>query len=105
VYTKSDRQFDPEAELLIQYPYGFKQRHINNRSYINWLGHRVMIGNPFNGFNVGIKKNVDAYSVFFGELLIGTIDKDFFLLISNINNYVVRKPKNGNKNRYPSPAA
>jgi transposase InsO family protein len=105
VYTKSDRQFDPEAELLIQYPYGFKQRHVNNRGYINWLGHRVMIGNPFNGFNVGIKKNVDAYSVFFGELLIGTIDNDFFLLISNPNNYVVRKPRNGKKNRYPSPAA
>jgi hypothetical protein len=96
---------DPEAELLIQYPNGFKQRLVNNRGYINWLGHRVMIGNPFKGFNVRIKKIGDTYSVFFAEDNIGNIDNDFFLLVSNPNNYVVDKSRNDRKKSYPFPAA
>lgn len=63
VYVKSERQFDPNADLLLTYPFGFKQRHVNDRGYINWLGHLIMIGNPFNGFNVGIKKDGDHYSI------------------------------------------
>ncbi|GBF44458.1 integrase core domain protein [Leptospira ellinghausenii] len=54
IYVKSHRLFYPNAELLIAYPFGFKQRLFNKRGCINWNGHLIMVGNTFNGFNVGI---------------------------------------------------
>lgn len=56
VYDKPERLFDPNDDLLLAYPFGFKIKHVKDLSYINWLGHLIMIGNPLNGFNVGIKR-------------------------------------------------
>ncbi len=105
VYVKSEKLFDPNADLLLTYPFGFKQRHVNDRGYINWLGHLVMIGNPFNGFNVGIKREGDHYSIWFANNKLGVIDNDFFLLISDTDSYKVHKPRKVTKKRYPSHAA
>ncbi|WP_244594506.1 integrase core domain-containing protein [Leptospira ryugenii] len=105
VYVKSEKLFDPNADLLLTYPFGFKQRHVNDRGYINWLGHLIMIGNPFNGFNVGIKREGDHYSIWFANNKLGVIDNDFFSLISDPDSYKVHKPRKVTKKRYPSHAA
>jgi len=101
VYVKSDKLFDPNAGLLIAYPYGFKQRQVNNRGYINYNGHLIMVGNPFNGFNVGIKKENDSVSIWFGSNKLGLIDQNLFLIISDPNSYKVHKPRKLTKKCYP----
>ncbi|ABZ98359.1 hypothetical protein [Leptospira biflexa] len=78
IYVKSEKIFDPNADLLISYPFGFKQRHVNNKGYINWNGHLIMVGNPFNGFNVGIKKEIDSVSIWFGNNKLGYLDQNLF---------------------------
>ncbi|MCT8335087.1 integrase core domain-containing protein, partial [Leptospira sp. 85282-16] len=102
VYVKSDKLFDPNADLLISYPYGFKQRQVNDRGYINYNGHLIMIGNPFNGFNVGIKKENDSVSIWFGSNKLGLIDQNLFLIISDPSSYKVHKPRKINKKCYLS---
>ncbi|EOQ94805.1 hypothetical protein LEP1GSC195_1392 [Leptospira wolbachii serovar Codice str. CDC] len=56
IYVKSEKLFDPNAELLIAYPFGFKQRHVNDRGYINYNGNLIMIGNPLTGLMSVLKK-------------------------------------------------
>ncbi|MBM9545384.1 transposase [Leptospira sp. 201903074] len=105
IYLKSDRKFDPNADLLIAYPFGFKQRHVNDRGYINYNGNLIMVGNPFNGFNIGIKKENDSFSIWFGINKLGVIDQNLGLIISDPDSYKVHKPRKVSKKRYPSPAA
>ncbi|WCL50637.1 integrase [Leptospira sp. GIMC2001] len=102
VYVKSEKHFDPNADLLLNYPFGFKLRHVNDRRNINWLGHLIMIGNPFNGFNFGIKKEGDLYSIWFANNKLWIKDNDFFLLISDSNSNKVQKPRKVTKKRYLS---
>ncbi|WP_232420539.1 transposase [Leptospira vanthielii] len=105
VYVKSEKLFDPNADLLIAYPFGFKQRHVNDRGYINYNGNLIMVGNPFNGFNIGIKKESHSLSIWFAKNMLGVIDQNLFLINSQDDSYKVHKPRKVAKKRYPSPAA
>ncbi|MBM9549278.1 transposase [Leptospira sp. 201903074] len=105
IYVKSKKLFDPNADLLMTYPFGFKQRHVNDRGYINYNGNLIMVGNPFNGFNVGIKKESDSISIWFGINMLGVIDQNLFLINSDPDSYKVHKPRKVTKKCYPSPDA
>ncbi|TGL23140.1 hypothetical protein EHQ46_05740 [Leptospira yanagawae] len=104
-YVKSEKLFAPNADILITYPFGFNQRHVNNRRYIIWNIHLIMVGNPFNGFNVGIKKDLDSVSIWFGNHKLGTIDQNLFLINPDSNSCKVHKPRKVTKKYYPSPDA
>ena len=80
VYRKSDRKYQPEAEL-IEYPRGYKSRMVNDRGVTHYKNHRIFVGNPFAGYNVGIKslKNGDL-EVWFDNFLIGRVDSQTNLL-------------------------
>lgn len=78
VYTKSERKY--EFYDAIDYGNGFKTREINGRGYTNYLGHRVFIGNAFNGYNIGIKEDKNFESlVYFNKLLLGIFDRKNYL--------------------------
>ncbi len=64
-----------------------------------------MIGNPFNGFNVGIKKEIDSVSIWFGNNKLGLLDQNFFLINPDSNSYKVHKTRKITKKRYPSTEA
>ncbi|XDD53095.1 integrase core domain-containing protein [Leptospira sp. WS4.C2] len=102
VYIKSNKKFDPNPDLLIAYPLGFKQRHVNDRGYINYNGNLIMVANPFNGFNIGIKKESDSVSIWFGNNKLGFLDQNLFLINPDTNSYKVHKPRKVTKKYYPS---
>jgi transposase InsO family protein len=82
VYEKSKVAFDPDAELLLQYPAKYRSRMVNSRGYINWRGIRVMIGNAFGGYNVGIKTIGNVAHVWLGTNFLGTIPEGATYLIA-----------------------
>jgi putative transposase len=88
VYVKSEREYEPEIDR-IEYPRGYKSRIVNDRGFINLKGHRVFIGNPFAGFNIGIKRlKTGNFEVKFDYLYIGMIDEKTFLF--NAQNRIIK---------------
>jgi transposase InsO family protein len=53
-YVKSERKWDGE-ETEIEYGGRMKSRQVNNRGYFIYKQRRYFVGNPFSGYNVGIK--------------------------------------------------
>ncbi|TGM13660.1 integrase, partial [Leptospira selangorensis] len=47
----------------------------------------------FNGFNVGIKKEFDSVSIWFGNNKLGNLDQNLFLINPDSNSYKVHKPR------------
>jgi transposase InsO family protein len=74
MYHKSAIKYVDEVDL-IEYPRGYKSRMVNDRGWTNFKSKRIFIGNPFAGYNVGIKalKSGD-FEVWFDYLFIGVID-------------------------------
>jgi hypothetical protein len=86
IYKKSGRKFIAE-HLELRYGRGFKTRYVNDRGYINWDNKRVFIGNPFNGYHVGLKEYVDApMEVWFTNMMLGKINPNNWLVEPEFNN-------------------
>ncbi|XDD44690.1 hypothetical protein AB3N58_17755 (plasmid) [Leptospira sp. WS60.C2] len=75
---------------------------MNNRAYIDFNEHLIMVGNTFNGFNVGIKRENDSVSIWFGSNKLDLIDQNLFLIIFHPDSYKVHKPIKLTKKCYPS---
>jgi hypothetical protein len=76
VYRKSIRRYVEEIDR-IEYPAGFRNRMVNDRGWMNFKGNRIFVGNPFSGYNVGIKGlKSGEFEVWFDDLLIGVIDPE-----------------------------
>ena len=86
VYVKSEIKFTDEYVELV-YGKGFITRYVNDRGYINWDNKRIFIGNPFNGYHVGLKLNVDApMEVWFSNIMLGKLNPDTWLVEPEFNN-------------------
>ena len=80
VYIKSEKKYEPE-DVLIVYGKGYKSRMVNDRGFCNYKSKRIFIGNPFAGYNVGIKEIEDETEIWFDDFQIGTVDKITNLII------------------------
>jgi transposase InsO family protein len=75
-YAKSEIKY-PGEHVEITYPKGFKKRYVNDRGYFNWQTKRIFVGNPFNGYHVGIRELVDKpMEIWFSDLRLGTLNPD-----------------------------
>lgn len=90
IYVKSERKYEPE-DVLIVYGKEYKSRMVNDRGFYNYKNKRIFVGNPFAGYNVGIKENESATEVWFDDFLIGTVDKITGLIIYGTNRIKVPK--------------
>jgi transposase InsO family protein len=54
VYVKSERKWDGK-ETEIEYGGRMRSRQVNDRGYFNYKRRRIFAGNPFAGYNIGIK--------------------------------------------------
>jgi hypothetical protein len=75
VYAKSLRRWDgKEAEQ--EYPGNMKIRMVNDRGFFNLRRSRIIMGNPFAGYDVGIQecpgKNVE---IWLNDFLMGELDE------------------------------
>jgi hypothetical protein len=85
IYTKSEIKFQDE-NVEMRYGRGFKVRMVNDRGFLNLKQKRIFVGNPFAGYNAGVKEFVDRPTeVFFGNYLLGTINKDTGLIEPSSN--------------------
>jgi hypothetical protein len=74
VYYKSEKKYIGD-EIEIEYSGRMKSRIVNDRGFINYKRHRVFIGNPFAGYNIGIKERVNKNpEVWFDNFLLGEIN-------------------------------
>lgn len=90
VYMKSDRKYDPE-DVLIVYGKGYKSRMVNDRGFCNFRGKRLFVGNPFAGYNVGIKEGIGEMEIWFDDFMIGVLDKITGLIIYEADGIKVPK--------------
>lgn len=94
-YKKSDIEYEPGL-IEFEYPKNFKNRNVNNRGFVNYKGKRYFIGNPFNGYNVGIDIDKNGQlNVWFGNNLLGYFDNETLLLIPEKND--IFKPRKKRK--------
>jgi transposase InsO family protein len=85
VYKKSLRKYHGENVEMI-YPRGYKVRIVNDRGFINLKQKRIFVGNPFSGYNIGIKEIIDKpVEVWFGNFLLGAINSDTGLIEPSCN--------------------
>jgi len=83
VYKKSEIKFTNE-NVDFRYGRGFKVRIVNDRGFINLNQKRVFVGNPFAGYNAGVKEFADKPTeVWFGNYLLGVINNDTGLIEPN----------------------
>jgi hypothetical protein len=76
VYKKSERKYYTD-EIEIEYKGRMRSRMVNDRGYFNWQCQRIFVGNPFAGYNVGIKLRTEkAPEVWFDHFKLGVIDFD-----------------------------
>lgn len=90
VYVKSNRKYDPE-NVLIVYGKGYKSRMVNDRGFCNYKNKRIFVGNPFAGYNVGVREFEGETEIWFDDFLIGTIDKITGLIIFAASSMKVSK--------------
>jgi transposase InsO family protein len=92
VYKKSEKKY-PGEYVEMKYGRGFKERMVNDRGYINLKQKRIFVGNPFAGYQLGVKQyNDKPTEVWFGEFYMGIINPASGLIepscgiIKSINN-------------------
>ena len=70
-----------DENVELKYGRGFKIRMVNDRGFINLSQRRIFIGNPFSGYQVGVKEFTDKPTeVYFGNYLLGIINQDTWLI-------------------------
>ena len=93
IYHKSEIEYDPDISEF-DYPKGIKSRNVNNRGYVNYMCKRYFIGNPFDGYNIGIECGKDGrLNAWFGNNLLGYFDKETLLLIPEKNDIFKERKK------------
>jgi hypothetical protein len=86
MYIKSTTKYTGE-HIELRYGKGYKTRYVNDRGYINFNQRRVFVGNPFNGYHVGIKEGVDKpIEIWFSDMKLGTINPDNGLMEPDFGN-------------------
>jgi transposase InsO family protein len=86
IYRKSENKYHGE-HIELRYGRGFKVRYVNDRGFINFKQKRVFIGNPFNGYHIGIKESIDKPpEIWFSEMRLGTINPDNGLVDPDFGN-------------------
>jgi transposase InsO family protein len=76
VYIKSERKYIC-SEIEIEYEGRMKSRMVNDRGFFNYHRQRIFVGNPFSGYNVGIKESVGKRTeVWFDNIKLGEINPD-----------------------------
>ncbi len=92
VYKKSKRKYDREV-VEIDYPLNYKKRFVNSRGYISFKGTRYFVGNPFGGYNIGVKPTkTGQLDVWFGDSFLGHFDDETLLLVPE-KKYTLMKRK------------
>lgn len=82
LYVPSTRQYAGDVQPA--YPDDFIVRLVNDRGYTNYKGHRIFIGNAFNGYHIGLRFMPGmCMEVYFGTLLLGHIDRTNYLFTPN----------------------
>jgi hypothetical protein len=85
IYKSSYNSYDPDF-VEFEYPGTYKNRFVNNRGYIHYKGKLYFLGNPFNGYNIGIHRDkTGKLNVWFGTSLLGHFDEQTGLLVPEIN--------------------
>jgi transposase InsO family protein len=75
IYQKSERKYQ-EGEIEIEYEGRMKSRIVNSRGYFIDHLQRIFVGNPFSGYNVGIKERVGKRAeVWFDNFKLGEINQ------------------------------
>jgi len=83
VYSKSERKYY-EDEIEIVYT-GMRSRRVNDRGFFNYKLQRIFVGNPFAGYNVGIKERLNKWpEVWFDNFKLGEINPDTLLIETNM---------------------
>jgi transposase InsO family protein len=86
IYRKSETKY-PGEYMELHYGRGYKVRYVNDRGFINFKQKRIFIGNPFNGYHVGIKEGVDKpLEIWFSDMRLGTINPDNGLMEPDFGN-------------------
>jgi transposase InsO family protein len=83
LYVKSKRKYDG-TDTEIVYP-GMRSRKVNDRGYFNYNNHRIFVGNPFAGYNIGIKERVGKWTeVWFNYFKLGVINPESLHIETNM---------------------
>ncbi len=64
---------------------------VNDRGFCNYKGKRYFVGNPFSGYNVGLKEIDGETIVWFDDFLIGAVDKITGLIVFQKDDIKVQK--------------
>lgn len=72
LYDKSTRQM-PKKIRPLRYPPGWVSRRVKGKGTINLNGQGRFVGEAFEGERIGLKRTHSAWSVYFGELLLGIL--------------------------------
>jgi transposase InsO family protein len=74
VFVKSFRKYYTD-EIEIEYGGRMRSRTVNDRGFFNWQCQRIFIGNPFAGYNIGIKlRAAQPPEVWFDYFKLGVIN-------------------------------
>lgn len=90
VYKKSAKEYKPE-NVIIVYGKGYKSRTVNDRGFCNYKGKRIFVGNPFAGYNVGVRETDGEIELWFDDFLIGILDQKTGLIIYETDRIKVHK--------------
>ena len=75
-YVKSERRYEG-GEVEIEYGGRMRSRMVNDRGFCNYRRQRIFVGNPFAGYNVGIKERGGKRTeVWFDNFKLGEINPD-----------------------------
>lgn len=95
IYKQSEVEYEPGV-MEFEYPRNFKNRNVSNRGFVNYKGKRYFVGNPFNGYNLGIEIDKNGQlNVWFGNNLLGHFDQETLLLVPEKND--IFKPRKKRK--------
>ena len=76
LYVKSERKY-PGMDVEIEYNGRMKSRMVNDRGFFNYKQNRIFVGNPFSGYNVGLKETKNGkIEVWFDYLKLGEFNPD-----------------------------
>jgi hypothetical protein len=94
-YIESKIEYEPGL-IEFEYPKNYKSRNVNNRGFLNYKGKRYFVGNPFNGYNMGLFiDKTGQINCWFGNNLLGYFDQESLLLIPEKND--IFKPRKKRK--------
>jgi transposase InsO family protein len=84
VYVKSPRKYyEDEAEIV--YTGRMRGRKVNDRGFFNYYNKRIFVGNPFAGYNIGVKEMPGKWTeVWFDYFKLGVINPDTLQIVTDM---------------------